>query len=215
MVGLVIFDCDGVLVDSESIAVPILLKAAISEGAEIVEAEAFRLFRGQKFAHSIAEIEQRSGRKLPKSFELDIRAELARAFEANLKAIDGIHTSLAEIARPFCVASNGPIAKIRHVLKITNLLEKFEGHIFSAYEIGSWKPDPGLFLHAANFMGIEPSRCLVVEDSLFGIQAAQSAGMKVLGFTNGDMSVERNLKGSNVPVFHKMSELPDLIALFH
>ena len=212
MVGLVIFDCDGVLVDSESLAIPVLASKARLAGSKLTNAEAFTLFRGQRFAHSVAEIEKRSGIKLPEHFETSFREELALTYEAQLQSIAGIHETLTAITCGFCVASNAPLGKIRQNLKIAGLLAQFEDHIFSAYEVGSWKPDPKLFLHAASTMGVEPSRCLVVEDSIYGIEAAKAAGMKVFGFTNGEESVEQSLRGSEVPLFHNMTDLPHLIA---
>ena len=215
MIDLVIFDCDGVLVDSESLAIPILASKARSAGAQLTDAEAFILFRGQKFSDIVAEIEKRSGLKLPEHFETFFREELTSNFAASLKAIPGIHETLAALSCRFCVASNGPSGKMRQNLKITGLLEQFGDHIFSAYEVGHWKPDPKLFLHAASTMGVAPSRCLVVEDSIFGIEAAKTAGMRVFGFTNGEESVKQNLLSANVPLFHKMSDLPHLIATSH
>jgi beta-phosphoglucomutase-like phosphatase (HAD superfamily) len=103
------------------------------------------------------------------------------------------------------------MSKLTHALGLTKLLEHFEGRIFSAYEVGSWKPDPGLFLHAAQTLGAHPSRCVVVEDSLPGVRAATAAGMRVLGFTGGDPSVEQELAASCDELFHRMSDLPALL----
>jgi HAD superfamily hydrolase (TIGR01509 family) len=136
-------------------------------------------------ADCVRVIERRLGRDVRETFVADVRRETALAFDAELKPVEGIHAALAEIAIPVCVASNGPMSKLTHTLGLTKLLSRFEGRIFSAYEVGSWKPDPGLFLHAAQTMGVHPSRCIVVEDSVSGIRAAKAAGMRVLGFTGG------------------------------
>jgi HAD superfamily hydrolase (TIGR01509 family) len=211
MTELVIFDCDGVLVDSERIALAVLAQAAAAEGAVISSEEALRLFRGTKMADCVVEIERRSGRRVSNHFVADLREAIAIAFEANLQAMEGIHAALASIAFPVCVASNGPMSKLTHTLGLTGLLPHFEGRIFSAYEVGSWKPDPGLFLHAARTLGIAPSRCIVVEDSLPGIRAAKAAGMRVLGFTAGDAEAVLELGTDCSELFDSMSKLPALL----
>ena len=211
MTELIIFDSDGVLVDSERIAQTVLARAASEEGAAIDVGEAIRSFRGVKIADCVREIERRSGRSVPENFIADIRHATALAFDAELKPVDGIHAALAKITVPVCVASNGPMSKLTHTLGLTKLLSRFEGRIFSAYEVGSWKPDPGLFLHAAQTLGVHPSRCVVVEDSLSGILAAKAAGMPVLGFTGGDPEAERELGAVCADLFHRMSDLPALL----
>ena len=208
MTELVIFDCDGVLVDSEGIGTAVLARAAISEGAAIGEAEAFRLFRGLKMAECVVEIERRSGRRVRDDFVADVRDTMAITFETNLRAVEGIHAALAAITSPVCVASNGPMAKMTHTLGLTGLLDHFEGRIFSAYDVGVWKPDPGLFLHAARSLGADPSRCVVVEDSLSGIRAANAAGMRVLGYTAGDARAMSELGSECAELLHSMEDLP-------
>jgi HAD superfamily hydrolase (TIGR01509 family) len=208
---LVIFDSDGVLVDSETIALTVLARAASEEGAAIGVEEAIRSFRGLKMADCVHEIERRSGRSVRENFVADVREAIALAFDAELKPVEGIHAALAKITVPVCVASNGPMSKLTHALGLTKLLTHFEGRIFSAYEVGSWKPDPGLFLHAAQTMGVHPSRCVVVEDSLSGIHAAKAARMPVLGFTGGNPEVELELGAVCANLFHRMSDLPALL----
>ena len=211
MTDLIIFDSDGVLVDSERIALTVLARAASEEGAAIGLDEAIRSFRGVKMADCVREIERRSGRSVRESFIADVRQAIALAFDAELKPVEGIHAALAEITFPVCVASNGPMSKLTHTLGLTKLLSHFEGRIFSAYEVGSWKPDPGLFLYAAQTLGVHPSRCVVVEDSLSGILAAKAAGMRVLGFTGGDPEIELELGAAGADLFHRMSDLPALL----
>ena len=211
MTELVIFDSDGVLVDSEGIANAVLAQAATSEGAAISAEESLRLFRGLKMADCIVEIERRSGRRVRDGFVSDVRSATALAFETDLTAIEGIHAALAAITIPVCVVSNGPMSKLTHTLGLTKLLDRFEGRIFSAYDVGCWKPDPGLFLHAARMMGADPSRCVVVEDSLSGVRAAKAAGMRVLGFAGGDVEAERELAAECACVFHRMNELQALL----
>jgi HAD superfamily hydrolase (TIGR01509 family) len=208
---LIIFDSDGVLVDSEIIALTVLARAASQEGAAIGVEEAIRFFRGLKMADCVREIERRLGRGIRETFIADVRRATVLAFDAELKPVEGIHAALAEITVPVCVASNGPMSKLTHTLGLTKLLGRFEGRIFSAYEVGSWKPDPGLFLHAAQTMGAHPSRCIVVEDSVSGIHAAKAAGMRVLGFTGGDPRIELELGAICEDLFHRMSNLPALL----
>jgi HAD superfamily hydrolase (TIGR01509 family) len=209
---LVIFDCDGVLVDSESIGTAVLARAAISEGAAIGEDEALRLFRGLKMAECVVEIERRLGRDVGDTFVADVRHVTAMAFETHLRAVEGIHAALAAITLPVCVASNGPMPKMRHTLGLTKLLGHFEGRLFSAYDVGVWKPDPGLFLHAARTLGADPSRCVVVEDSLSGIRAANAAGMRVLGYTAADPHAMSELGTECAELFHSMGDLPMLLS---
>jgi HAD superfamily hydrolase (TIGR01509 family) len=209
MTDLVIFDCDGVLVDSESIASASLAREGNKYGAEIGEAEALSLFLGMKMSECVAEIARRAGRTLPDTFTSDARAEMARRFAAELKAIDGIHDALAEISIPICVASNGPMFKMEQTLMLTGLHARFEGHIFSAYDVGAWKPDPGLFLHAAKTMGVAPSRCVVVEDSLPGVRAAKAAGIDVFGYTGGNP--RSPLLNECKTLFDSMRDLPRMI----
>ena len=162
-------------------------------------------------ADCVREIERRSGRSVRETFIGDVRQATALAFDAELKPVEGIHAALAEITIPVCVASNGPMSKLTHALGLTKLLSRFEGRIFSAYEVGSWKPDPGLFLHAAQTLGVAPSRCVVVEDSLSGILAAKAAGMPVLGFTGGDPEAKLELGAVCADLFDRMSDLPALL----
>jgi HAD superfamily hydrolase (TIGR01509 family) len=199
------------LVDSEIIALTVLARAASEEGAAIGVDEASRSFRGLKMADCVREIERRLGGSVRETFVADVRRAAALAFDAELRPVEGIHAVLAEITVPVCVASNGPMSKLTHALGLTKLLGHFEGRIFRAYEVGSWKPAPGLFLHAAQTLGVHPSRCVVVEDSLSGIHAAKAAGMRVLGFTGGDPGVELELGAICEDLFRRMSDLPGFL----
>lgn len=210
---LIIFDSDGVLVDSEVIELTVFARIAAEEGVAISVEDAVRSFRGVKMADCVSEVERRLGRGVRDSFVADVRQATALAFDVELKPVDGIHAALAEITVPVCVASNGPMSKLTHALGLTKLLGHFQGRIFSAYEVGSWKPDPGLFLHAAQTMGAQPSACVVVEDSVTGARAAKAAGMKVLGFAGGHLDAEQELKSICDGVFHRMVELPALLGL--
>jgi HAD superfamily hydrolase (TIGR01509 family) len=212
MIELIIFDCDGVLVDSEGIGNAVLAQAATREGAAFSAEEALQLFRGLKMAECVVEIERRSGRRVREDFVVDLRQAMAVAFEAELRAVVGIREALAAITLPVCVASNGPMSKMTQTLRLTGLLEHFDGRIFSAYDVGAWKPDPGLFLHAARTFGATPSRCVVVEDSLSGIRAANAAGMRVLGYTAGEAHAKSELGAECAELFDCMDDLPALLS---
>ncbi|MDP1597750.1 HAD family hydrolase [Phenylobacterium sp.] len=212
MIDLVIFDADGVLVDSEEIALAVLAQAARQAGAQIELPEALALFRGLKIADCVTQIENRSGRPVGDGFIDDVRHATALAFEADLRAVEGVHEALAAISIPVCVASNGPMSKLSQTLSLTGLQGRFEGRVFSAYEVGSWKPDPGLFLHAARTLGADPSRCVVIEDSVTGVSAAKAAEMRVLGFTGGRADAGLELSQAGAQPFDRMAELPALLA---
>lgn len=180
----IIFDCDGVLVDSEEISTTVLVHMANSIGANIEMEGAVEFFAGKSFGSCLDFIESRIGEKIPDGFEQTFRKRTFEAFRADLQPIEGIHSLLEKIKVPYCVASSGPPEKIRLNLTATDLIDKFEGNIFSSYEIGSWKPEPDIFIHAAEQMGFEAGDCVVIEDSLAGIKAAIAGGFEVFGFAN-------------------------------
>jgi HAD superfamily hydrolase (TIGR01509 family) len=136
-------------------------------------------FRGRKLADCLAEVEARLGVPLPAEFVPEFRRRTAAAFRDELLPMPGAAELVESLAIPYCVASSGPREKIELSLSITGLLPLFIGRIVSSYEVGSWKPDPGLFLHAARIMNVAPGECAVVEDSLPGFEAGLAAGMRV------------------------------------
>ena len=178
-IRVLIFDCDGTLVDSE----PWLVEAMLAEGAlhglpptarAVLDAH-----RGAPMSRQMALVAERCGAPLPTDFETCVRARMADLFHAHLQPIAGAMELVRGLKLPFCVASNGPRHKIELVLGLTGLLPWFEGAVYSAYEVGAWKPDPDLFVHAAQQMGFAPADCAVVEDSASGIAAGLAAGMRV------------------------------------
>jgi HAD superfamily hydrolase (TIGR01509 family) len=179
---LVIFDCDGTLVDSEELGTSVLLEMAGELGLHLPLRETNLLFRGWQLDRCVAQIETWLGRKLPDDFVAQVRLRTRSTFEAKLKPIPGAVELVRALRLPMCVASSGPREKIELSLSLTGLLPYFKDRIFSGYELGSWKPDPGLFLHAARTLGVEPARCAVVEDSLVGVQAGIAAGMQVFAY---------------------------------
>jgi len=203
---LVIFDCDGVLVDSESLGCRTLIELAAECGVDIDLEEALHLFQGRKMSVCVDEIERRRGAPVPDSFVTTVRTRMADAFRRELKAIDGVRSVLDAINLPYCVASSGPREKIQLSLELTGLLPLFADRIFSAYEVGSWKPDPGLFLHAAKAMGAAPAACAVIEDSTPGVEAGIAAGMQVFAYTPAGDPLNLSQKGA--VAFHCMADLP-------
>lgn len=205
----IIFDCDGTLVDSEALGNQVLVECVAELGLEFPLKEALALFTGRKMGDSIAIIEQRLGRKVPAEFVPDMRRRMGEVFKARLQPMPGVRELLPELTTPYCVASNGPREKMELSLDITGLLPYFQGRIISAYDIGSWKPEPGLFLHAADVMGVAPERCAVVEDSALGAWAGKAAGMTVFGYAPTGNRLP--LLEADAVVFSEMRELPTLL----
>jgi HAD superfamily hydrolase (TIGR01509 family) len=182
-VELVIFDCDGVLVDSEPLAIGLLAEEARRHGWDLPAAEAERHFpRGGTLERCMLTIERHTGRSLPDDFVTCYRARLYDLLREQVQAVPGVVDALDRLPLPHCVASNGPRQKIRTSLTTIGLIDRFEGRIFTAYELERAKPFPDLYLHAAATLGASPRRCVVVEDSVPGTQAGVAAGMRVLGY---------------------------------
>jgi HAD superfamily hydrolase (TIGR01509 family) len=205
----IIFDCDGVLVDSEKLQNCVLVEEIKPYGVEMTVEEALRRFKGGKMANCIAEVQKLAPRPLPEDFVPYFREQVAKTFEKWLRPVKGIAESLEKIVGPKCVASSSPLEKIRHVLTITGTIHHFNENLFSAYTIESWKPDPDLFLHSAREMGFRPDQCIVIEDSILGVQASISAKMPVLCYCEDHDGEEMAAQGATV--FHSMTELPELI----
>ncbi|MFJ6634439.1 HAD family hydrolase [Streptomyces sp. NPDC091376] len=209
-VELVIFDCDGVLVDSERICVKVDAAILTELGCSFSRAEIVELFVGSSTEVYTAAVEERLGRRLDKDWQREYEHLYREALTAELTAVDGIAETLDRLTVPFCVASNGEHESIRHSLKLTALNERFEGRVFSAADVRNGKPAPDLFLHAARSMGVDPARCAVVEDSRYGVQAARAAGMRSFGYC-GRLTPASRLEGPGTVVFDDMRELPKLL----
>ncbi|MEU0676514.1 HAD-IA family hydrolase [Streptomyces sp. NPDC006172] len=184
-VDLVIFDCDGVLVDSERICVKVDAMVMADLGCAFTEAEIVERFVGSSTEVYTAAVEERLGRRLEKGWEQRYEHLYEEAIEAELTAVDGMADALDRLAMDVCVASNGGHAGIRRSLTITGLLHRFEGRVFSAADVLRGKPAPDLFEHAARTLGVPPERCAVVEDSAYGVRAARAAGMRAFGYCGG------------------------------
>ncbi len=178
-IDLIIFDCDGVLVDTEALSSRVLAQAIAPLGWAPDWRELERRFTGLMMADIVAAIEGETGRPVPSGWVVAYRESLSRAFADGVEAIPGVADLLQGLSLPFCVASNGSRPKMHQTLGSAGLLPHFEQRMFSAYDVACGKPAPDLFLHAAAAMGVEPSRCLVVEDSVAGLHAALAAAMQV------------------------------------
>jgi len=204
-VKCIIFDCDGVLVDTEKIGNGIMLEMAAEYGFKMKLEDAYRDFNGRKLKECFLYIENAIGKKLPVTFEADYREKSFEAFKTQVKPMEGIVEFLNKLKIPYCVASSGPVDKIRLNLEVAGLMDKFENKIFSSYQINSWKPDPEIFLHAAKEMGFEVKDCIVIEDSKGGVIAGISGGFKVYGFANGYNNEDLEKEGAEL--FHSYEEL--------
>jgi HAD superfamily hydrolase (TIGR01509 family) len=210
-ISLVIFDCDGVLVDTERIAVRIDVAVLTELGWPMSEAEVVERFMGKSDEEMTRLIEAHIGRRLGESWEAPFRHLYREAFAAELKPVPGIVEALDAITLATCVASSGTHEKIRYTLGLTGLYDRFAGRIFSVDDVRRGKPAPDLFLHAASRMDATPERCAVVEDSPYGLQAARAAGMRAFGYAGG-LVPRAALEGPNTSVFDDMRELPRLLA---
>jgi HAD superfamily hydrolase (TIGR01509 family) len=193
----IIFDCDNVLVDTEAIMLSVLVEIVKDFGVNMTIEEAVVKFCGKSMQEIISNLEAISNSKFPEDFEAKYRALSYEKFRKELQPKAGVKELLANIKVPFCVASNGPREKIELNLGLTGLLDFFTPDtIFSAYDINHWKPDPKLYVHASKSMGFLPSQCIVIEDSIPGIEAGINGGFKVYGLSNGFNSQELAEKGA-------------------
>ncbi|HEX6501319.1 MAG TPA: HAD family hydrolase [Micromonosporaceae bacterium] len=211
-VGLVIFDCDGVLVDTERLAVRVTASVGERLGWPLTEAEIVDLFLGRSPRYVRDLVAARLGDEVAAVWAAQFDAAHREEAERYLTPVDGIVEALDEITVPTCVASNGPHEKMRHTLGRTGLYERFAGRVFSAGDVPRGKPAPDLFLHAAASMGVPPRECVVVEDSRAGVDAARAAGMRCLGYAGG-LSPADWLAGPGTVVFDDMRELPVLLGM--
>lgn len=208
---LVIFDCDGVLVDSEPISNRVLAQELSAIGLATTVESSMRDYMGRSWPACVEIFEARLGRALPPGFTEAFFERLEAALRAELRPVPGIHEALARIPTPICVASSGRRDKMQVTLGLTGLLPRFEGRIFSAADVARAKPWPDLFLHAAASLRAAPEVCAVVEDSPRGVEAGIAAGMRVLGFAA--RTDPRELEAAGAEVFFDMLELPARLGL--
>jgi len=206
--ALVIFDCDGVLVDSERLAVRTEAEILDSLGWHLTEQQIVERFVGRSAGYMHEQIEAYLGRKI--DWETEFEARYRDVFTRELRPVEGVEDALDRIDVPVCVASSGTHAKIRFSLDLTGLTARFDGRIFSVEDVEHGKPAPDLFLYAAARMGCDPSECAVVEDSVSGVSAGVAAGMSVFGYAGG-VTPASDLAVDGAHVFHQMVDLPGLL----
>jgi HAD superfamily hydrolase (TIGR01509 family) len=205
---LVIFDCDGVLVDSERLAVSFESRKLTEIGWPMSEAEVIQRFVGRSSAYMTVEIENVIGRTV--DFWTEFEEPLRIISVSELKAIDGVKEALDAIPTATCVASSSSHSSLEFKLRLTGLLERFDGRLFSSNDVEHAKPAPDIFLFAASQCGAAPNRCAVIEDSVNGVLAGLAAGMTVFAFA-GSVTGATELTLDGVTVFHEMRELPALL----
>ncbi|MCJ2063099.1 HAD family hydrolase [Methylobacterium sp. J-088] len=215
--GLVIFDCDGVLVDSEPLSLACLTTGLNRIGVAIDLATVRARFTGTSMPSIMAHIARDYGVTAPEGFVEAVKAETLALFDAELRAMRGVAEAVAALGLPRCVASSSDPVRLRHSLTLTGLLPLFGAHVFSSAQVKRGKPFPDLFLFAADRMGVPAEACLVIEDSVPGVTAARSAGMRVAGFTGGGHWVH-DLAGADLVhagatrIFSDFSDLAAVIA---
>jgi HAD superfamily hydrolase (TIGR01509 family) len=212
---LVIFDCDGVLVDSEVISNEVLARGLTGQGLPTTLAQARCDYQGLLLEDVVSSAEAKLGRELPDDFLPRYERERTEAFHRELKPVSGAAEAVQCISAAgisICVASQGKLEKTRLSLGLTGLRDLFRGDdLFSAYSVRRGKPHPDLFLHAAAAMDVKPSRSVVVEDSVSGVTAAVSAGMRVFGYAAD--SDERALRAAGAEILHSLEELPVILGV--
>ena len=182
---LVILDCDGVLVDSETISCSTLSDMMLPLDPDYDLAFVMQRYLGRPASAVIEDFQRISGYPAPESFKMSWRKQLFDAFTARLRPVAGVRTAVENFTADYCVASSSDEERIEHCLRITGLWDLFEGRIFSTTRVSRGKPAPDLFLLAARERNALPARCLVIEDSVSGVKAAKAAGMTVFGLTAG------------------------------
>lgn len=214
---LIIFDCDGVLIDSEIISAETLISLMADLGVTFDVSYVRRKFLGRSFPSVAETIRREFDVVLPEDFEAVYRSVLLATFATELRSTPGIERVLCELSVPFCVATSSSPERAEMSLNLAGLSGYFGRKVFTASEVPNGKPAPDLFLHAARSLGVDPSRCLVVEDSAPGLEAARAAGMEVWHYVGGShMDVlpnEAAASGHNGLVFDSWSNFPDMIGL--
>ncbi len=216
-IELVIFDCDGVLIDSEGLSADVLI-GALSDLGLTVDFDYFCTnFVGRSFPTVARDIRTTFDVALPEGFEQNYRRDLLAKFAQDLLPTEGVAGMLGALKTPYCVATSSSPARVSNSLNIVKLAHYFGEDVFTASEVKHGKPAPDLFLHAAARMGVDPAHCLVIEDSLPGVEAAIAANMRVLRYTGGAHLAKRVLKhADDVPSFDRWPDLfelaPDLLS---
>lgn len=211
---LVIFDCDGVLVDSEPIANRVLVELIGESGRALTHEDSERRFRGRRMDDVMQQVEALTGRALPADWLATFEQRRNAAFQNELQAVAGVHGALETLAAAgiaSCVASSASVAKMRLTLGLTGLAGFFGGRLYSAWDVPRGKPFPDVFLSAAAAMNRTPPDCVVIEDSAPGAAAAQAAGMRCLGYAAA--GGQESLQAHDAECFFDMNALPSLLGI--
>jgi HAD superfamily hydrolase (TIGR01509 family) len=213
---VVIFDCDGVLVDSEALALAVTRRRLNEAGLSFTDAETRERFLGLRFDSAVRRVEAELGSPLPKGFPDDLSREILATFARELKGVEGVRQAVGGLSARVCVASSSAPERLSFALRVAGYEKLFAPNIFSAVEVARGKPHPDLFLYAAKAMGAASRDCLVIEDSVAGVAAARAAGMTVYGFVGGshfsrpDEGADLTAAGAEL-IFENMSLLPEII----
>lgn len=215
-IELIIFDCDGVLVDSEPLAMRVLIAAIARQGVALDPIVAYRDYLGRSLATISTSLKDSHGMPLGREALESMRHDLYALYRQELRANPGVPQMLSRLEVPFCVASSSQPERIRISLELTGLMQWFTPNVFSATMVERGKPAPDLFLHAAAAMGARPAHCLVIEDSPAGITAARAAGMQVFGYVGGShigpAGLHQTIEALQPDrIFDDMQALPDLV----
>jgi HAD superfamily hydrolase (TIGR01509 family) len=206
---LIIFDCDGVLVNSEPISNRVMAQVLTESGLPISLEACYEHFMGRTMADCVAILARRFKHRVAEDFIERLRQRTLETLREEVQPIPGVAAALARISVPTCVASSGPLSKMTTTLGCTGLLQQFENRLFSAAGMARGKPHPDIFLHAAASMGAQVRACAVIEDSPVGVQAGVAAGMTVFGYAA--LSDHRSLAAAGAHVFTRMQDLPELL----
>ena len=207
MIECILFDSDGTLVDSEPLSFVVLAEMLLPYGVDLDPDVLHLDYRGWKMGEAMEELNARHELDLPDDFEDRFRERQLRHFDAHLKPIPGVPELLKNLSLPMAVVTSGPMSKVRRALDITGLAAYFDDRLYSAWEVGVWKPDPGIYRHAARDMGFPIKRCLAVEDSPIGLQAAATCGAVPVFLNRYGDSVEYK----NVIEIASMEEIPEVL----
>ena len=214
---LVIFDCDGVLVDSEPLSLAVTQQVLGELGCELSEADGYQYLLGRSLGHVVDWLREARGLALEPSHREMIHQRLMDRLASDLQGIPHIAEAVAGLEGPVCVASSSALDRVRHSLEVTGLLPLFEPNLFTASMVARGKPEPDLFLYAARAMGRDPEQCVVIEDSPAGLDAARAAGMRVVAFTGGSHARPAGLHAmvanhAPMAIISDMRELPAVLS---
>jgi HAD superfamily hydrolase (TIGR01509 family) len=209
-IKFIIFDCDGVLVDSEPISNRVFCEALNKAGVAISLSELFESYVGLSLEQGLALINHKYGVLLGPDFLSDYKAARDAALASEIKAIAGVEALIRQLTLPYCVASNSEASKVEKMLGLTGLLAYFSGRIFSAADFGKPKPAPDIYLKIAAEFGVAPAACLVIEDTVTGVSAGVAAGMQVIGYSATTSEQALTAAGA-VQVFKAMSDIQKAI----